>query len=255
MMSPKELTESLSVLGLSQPEAAQLLGVSDRTVRRWLEGEEVPGPVEQAFRAWRRLHARNFVWRPDTVAIIEDDQPQIAASRNHAIELSKALERVKARGGPRMHWLVDRHGCRAILGPMEVSFYKLSNGSFSLANYTRKDGYPDVQRDQEFIDDATFYISEEMKKEAEIPVTLVYLDASGFIGPNGHFGNMRHEEFPSNAEALKRAFLLMDQAKGHSFNIRTGTTNSTGELLWKEPELRAEYDRQNKAGARLRRRA
>jgi hypothetical protein len=255
MMSSQELGACLRILGLSQPEAAQLLGVSERTFRRWLlEPEDVPGPVEQAFRAWRRLHARNLVWRPDTVAIVEDDQPQIAVSRNHAIELSKALERVKARGGPQMHWLVDRHGCRAILGMMEVSFYKLANGGFSLANYTRKDGYPDAERDQELIDDATFCIAEEMKKESAIPVTLAYVNGGpSFAGLDGKFGTTRVEEFPSNQAAINRVLLLMDQSKGHGFTIRAGTRNSTGELLWKEPELRAEYDRQNKARRALRR--
>jgi transcriptional regulator with XRE-family HTH domain len=253
MMSQDELTTCLDILGLSQDEAAQLLGVSERTVRRWLEGMEVPGPVEQAIRAWRRLHARNLVWRPDTVAIIEDDQPQIAASRNHAIALDEVLRRVEARGGPRIPWIVDREGCRALLGPMEVSFYKLPSGGFSLANYRRKDGYPDVQRDREFIDDATFYIAREMRKEAAMPVTLVYMDGPNFTGPDGKFGTMRHLEFPTNDAAIDQVFKLMDQSKGQSFAIREGTTNTTGDFLWNEAELRAEYDRANKAG-RLRRR-
>jgi hypothetical protein len=209
--------------------------------------------VEQAFKAWRRLHERKLVWRPDTVAIVEDDQGQIVAHRNHAIELSEALRRVDERGGPRMPWLVDRPGCRATLGPMEVTFHKLANGSFSLANYRRNDGYPDVRRDREFIDDATFYIAKEMRKEAAIPVTLVYMDGPNFVGPDGKFGTMRHEEFPATEAAIQKACALIDLTKGHSFAIREGTTNSTGEFLWNEPELRAEYDRRNKEG-RIRRR-
>jgi hypothetical protein len=251
MMSSNELANCFNILGLSQPDAAQLLGVSDRTVRRWLDDVEVPKPVEQAIRAWQRLHARNLVWRPDTVAIVEDDQPQIAASRNHAIALDEVLRRVETRGGPRMPWIVDREGCRASLGPMEVSFYKLASGGFSLANYRRKDGYPDVERDQEFIDDATFYIAKEMKKEAATPVTLVFVDVPD--GPDGKFGTMRHVEFPSNAAAIDQVFKLMDQSKGHSFAIREGTTNTAGDFLWNEAELRAEYDRANEAG-RFRRR-
>lgn len=249
-MTPDELQEHLNYLGLDQPEAVRLLSVSPRTLRRWLEGEEVPGPVEQAFKAWRRLHERKLVWRPDTVAINEDE---IAAHRNHAIELSETLKRVEARGGPRMPWIVDRVGCRAILGPMEVSFYKLANGGFSLANYRRSDGDPDVQRDRELIDDATFYISKEMRKEAEIPVTLVYIEGPNFVGSDGKFGAMRHEEFKTTELAIQRVCTLMDLTKGHSFAIREGTTNSAGEFLWNEPELRAEYDRRNKAG-RMRRR-
>ena len=166
MMTPIELQQHLTYLSLDQIEAARLLSVSPRTLRRWLEGEEVPGPVEQAFKAWRRLHERKLVWRPDTVAINEDNQGRIAAHRNHAIELSEALKRVEARGGPRMPWIADRAGCRATLGPMEVTFYNLASGSFSLAHYTRKDGDPDVKRDRDFIDDAIFYIAKEMKKEA-----------------------------------------------------------------------------------------
>jgi hypothetical protein len=253
MMTTTQLQEHLSYLGLDQPEAARLLSVTPRTLRRWLEGEEVPGPVEQAFKAWRRLHERKLVWRPDTVAIVEDDQRQIAANRNHTIELSEALQRVEARGGPRMPWLVDRVGCRAILGPMEVSFYKLASGSFSLANYRRRDAYPDVQRDREFIDDATFYIAKEMRKEAAIPVTLVYMDGPNFVGPDGKFGTMRHAEFPTTEAAIERACRLIDGSKGHSFAIREGATNSTGEFLWNDPELRAENDRRIKAGERMRR--
>jgi transcriptional regulator with XRE-family HTH domain len=254
MMTSNELQEYLTLLGLEQAEAAQLLSVSPRTLRRWLDGEEVPGPVEQAFKAWRRLHDRKLIWRPDTVSIIEDDQGQIAGHRNHAIELSEALRRVEERGGPRMPWLVDRQGCRAILGPMEVTFHKLASGSFSLANYRRSDSYPDVQRDREFIDDATFYIAKEMRKEAAIPVTLVYMDEPNFVGPDGKFGAMRHEEFPTTEAAIERACTLIDKAKGHSFTIREGTTNSSGDFLWSDPELRAERDRRIKTGARIRRR-
>ena len=49
MMTRIELEQSLLRLGLSQTEGAQLLGVAPRTLRRWLEGEEIPGPAEQAF--------------------------------------------------------------------------------------------------------------------------------------------------------------------------------------------------------------
>jgi hypothetical protein len=243
-MTPKELQEHLAILHLSYDEAAQLLGVATRTVRRWFEGEAVPGPVEQAFRAWRRLHHRNLPWRPDTVAINENDQQQIGAHREHAIVMSETLERVAARGGPRSPWYVDRVGCRAILGKMEVSFYRLPNGGFSLANYTRKDTYPDVERDQELIDDAVFCIAKEMKKEADIEVTLVYLDGSSFVGPDGKFGMMRHKEFPSNKLATDYVFGQMDEgSQFHGFAIREGKADTTGEFLWKEQELRAEYDR------------
>ena len=45
MMTPKELEEHLAHLKLDQAEASQLLGINPRTLRRWFEGEEVPGSL------------------------------------------------------------------------------------------------------------------------------------------------------------------------------------------------------------------
>ena len=172
-MTSAELSEHLVFLRLSQVEAAQLLGVAPRTVRRWLEGEEVPGPTEQALRAWRRLqNNRNLAWRPDSVSIIDDDQEEIARLRAHAVGLSDIFSQVEARGGPRLPWMVDRRSDRAILGAMQVSFYRLKNGSYSLGNYTRRDGHPDVRRDWEFIEDAWYCIVKEMRKEAANQVSF-----------------------------------------------------------------------------------
>src|ERR1700728_5124665 len=98
MMTSSELSEHLSGLSLNQTEAAQLLGISARTVRRWVEGEEIPGPAEAALRAWRRLAERNLPWRPDSVSIVEDDQEQIARHRQHAMDLDSLLRRVEERG-------------------------------------------------------------------------------------------------------------------------------------------------------------
>jgi hypothetical protein len=126
---------------------------------------------------------------------------------------------------------------------MEVSFYKLANGSFSLAQYRRSDTFPDVQRDRDLIDDATWYIAQEMKKEAAIPVTLVYLEGTNFAGTDGRFGGMRHEEFPSNEAAIGRVCELVKMSHMHSFAIRTGTATTSGEFLWNEAELRVECER------------
>src|ERR1700730_3453006 len=165
MMTVHELRATLSRLELTQAEAAQLLGVAPRTVRRWVDGEEIPGPAEQALRAWIRLHNRNLPWRPDTESVIEDDQDQIARHRAHAIRLDELLARVEERGGPRVTWLVDRGRQIATLGPMTVSYYKLESGSFSLANYRRKDADPDVQRDWEAIEDAAASIAYALRKD------------------------------------------------------------------------------------------
>ena len=52
-MEPNEFRECLKLLGFTQAEAAERLGVDPRTVRRWVLGErEIPGPVEAALTCW-----------------------------------------------------------------------------------------------------------------------------------------------------------------------------------------------------------
>src|SRR5471030_1153509 len=160
MMTSSQLQEQLGTLQLAPAEAAQLLSVDLRTIRGWLDGEAIPGPVEQTFLAWRRLHDHKLPWRPDSVAIVEDDQQQIAAHRAHAI--AELIGRVEGRGGARLPWTVDRACNRAVLGPMEVSYYPLADGGFSLANYTRKDRAPDVHRDRDLIEDAAYCIAKDL---------------------------------------------------------------------------------------------
>src|ERR1017187_1852120 len=105
MMSANEFTIDLKRLGLSEAEAARLLSVTSRSVRRWSEGStEVPGPVEQALRAWLRLEELGLVWRPDGIAIWEVDQTELF--RHHAIELDALIQKVKKRGGPAAPWEV-----------------------------------------------------------------------------------------------------------------------------------------------------
>ena len=172
MLSAKELRDHLEQLGLAQAEAAQLLSVAPRTVRRWVEGsQEVPGPAEQALRAWLRLHERGMAWRPDAVAIAGDDARTIARHREHAIELDALLQRVKARGGPAAPWQVDLDRCRATLGPLHVSFYKLRNGGFSPQSYRRSDGPADMQRDWPLIEDAFACIADAFAKQGSPPRT------------------------------------------------------------------------------------
>jgi DNA-binding transcriptional regulator YiaG len=79
MMSAQDVSDHLAHLQLSQADAARLLGVVPRTVSRWLAGEEVPGPVEQALRAWHLMQRHALMWRPDTVSITKKRQ---AACRN-----------------------------------------------------------------------------------------------------------------------------------------------------------------------------
>ena len=165
-MSGQELQEHIEALGLTQAEAAQLLGISPRTVTRWCtEGEEVSGPAEAALRAWRRLDARHLAWRPDSVSIVEDDAERIATHRQEAINLDDILRRVEARGGPQLPWAVSLPESEATLDRIHVSFYKLQNGGFSLSVYTRRDGvHPDLQRDWPLVEDAVFCIAQEFEK-------------------------------------------------------------------------------------------
>src|SRR5271154_858542 len=119
MMSRNEFTEHLSALRLSLAEAAQLLGGSERTARRWTDGDTVPGPVEAALRAWRGLDARFLPWKPDSESIFRDDQDQIRRIREHDELLHALMTEVEARGGPSTIWAVDLTKQRATLGPAE----------------------------------------------------------------------------------------------------------------------------------------
>jgi transcriptional regulator with XRE-family HTH domain len=166
MMTGQEMQEHLQALNLTQAEAAQLLGVSNRTVTRWCgNAEEVSGPAEAALRAWRRLNERHLAWRPDSVSIVEDDTERIATHRQEAINLDDILRRVEERGGPKLPWTVNLAESEATLGKVHVSFYKLHNGGFSLSVYSRRDGeHPDVKRDWPLIEDAIFCIAREFEK-------------------------------------------------------------------------------------------
>ena len=163
-MTTQELASHLSALQLSQAEAAQLLSISPRTLRRWLEGEDIPGPAEAAFRAWAKLEKLRLPWKPDSVSIFHDDQDQIQRIRSYDQELVAMLDRVNKRGGAKDLWLVDIKNGTAGLGPVKVSFYKLMNGNFSLNIYTRKDIAPDRDRDMTLIEDAAFCIANAFSK-------------------------------------------------------------------------------------------
>ncbi len=168
IMDSKELQNCFSRLGLADAEAAELLSVDPRTVRRWKDqAVEIPGPVEQALRAWVRLEECGLAWRPDGIALGEDDpekfSKQIAAHRNHAIELDAVIKRVKDRGGPAAPWEVDLERRCAMLGGIRISFYALRNGGFSPSTYSRKDGAPpDMVRDQSLIEDGYATIAREI---------------------------------------------------------------------------------------------
>jgi hypothetical protein len=168
-MSKIELQRCLSRLGLSDTEAALLLSVDPRTVRRWrTKPEEIPGPAEQALRAWVRLDERGLAWRPDGLAIGERDPADLAREvvlhRNHAIELDSLLTRVQARGGPAAPWIVSLERRRADLGALSITFYAAANGSFSPQSYTRRDIEPDLRRDWHLIEDGLATVAAAIAK-------------------------------------------------------------------------------------------
>ncbi len=169
IMTNSEFQDCLDRLGLSQTEAARLLSVSPRTVRRWAEERaEIPGPAEQALHAWIRLDRFGLPWRPDGVAIGENDPEkiaeQIALYRQDAINLDKLIRKVEARGGPAAPWHVDLKKRQATLGPISVSFYRLGNGGFSPAFYRRSDVHPDLKRDWTLLEDAFACIANAIAK-------------------------------------------------------------------------------------------
>ena len=159
MMTHSEFQETLRYLGLSLAELAELLAVNIRTTRRWADDpHEIPGPAEQALRAWVRLQRLGLAWRPDGVAIGERSAERIAEQiklyLRNAVDLDALIQRVEGRGGPAAPWDVSLASHQASLGPVVVSFYPLVNGSFSPASYTRRDRAPDLQRDWTLIEDA-----------------------------------------------------------------------------------------------------
>lgn len=155
MISRQDFDDLLRELGLTQSEAARLLSVDPRTVRRWAEHpSEMPGPALQALIAWRSLHRFGLPWAPGSVGLVEDDADSIAAHRAHSVGLATIIKTVCRRGGPAAPWQVDLEVCRATLGPIQVSFQPLANGGFCPKFYRRKDGPADLQRDWPLIEDA-----------------------------------------------------------------------------------------------------
>lgn len=240
-MTKEQFEQYLMRLGVTPAEAAQLLSVSARTVRRWQEGEELPGPAQQAIRAWVRLHERHLPWRPDSVSIAADDQDQIARHRAHTIDLAAVLDRVEARGGAKAPWIVDWDAGRATLSTMEVSFYKLQSGGFSLGTYRRTDSAPDTLRDMPMIEDAVYCIAKALEKKSPDygPVTLVTHD-----GPTkGRVAKQALHPFPTTKAAVQHACTRMGSQGFHDPFIMT----KDGDLLWDAQELRRECVRRSAA--------
>ncbi|MGH6876467.1 MAG: helix-turn-helix domain-containing protein [Rhizomicrobium sp.] len=246
MMTQAEFTQYLDRLGLSVEKAAKLLDVSPRTVRRWREGEELRGPVETAVRAWIFLHDRHLPWMPDSASVIENDREQIDLHRANAIDLAALHKRVEDRGGPKLTWNVDLSKGKATLGPVQVSFYRLRNGGFSLANYRRSDAAPDAHRDREIIEDAAYSIGQAIKKRdpAFGPVVVVSHDGSA----KGRTAKQQQQTFATNRDAIRSVCQSLGQPQFHEPFIMT---ESPADPLWETRELLRECRRRTDGPAAL----
>lgn len=63
--------EYLFFLGITQKEAAYLLHVSERTVRRWCaDSESIYGPAKAVLIAWAKLHYLCVGWMPGSIDLV-----------------------------------------------------------------------------------------------------------------------------------------------------------------------------------------
>jgi hypothetical protein len=128
---------------------------------------------------------------------------------------------------------------------MEVSYYKLASGSFSLANYRRKDGEPDVERDWEAIEDAAACIAQAMKKDPDYgPVVLVVHDGPAL----GRIAKQDLREFETNQSAL-RAVCASLGSPGFYDPFVMG--KNSADLIWDTQDLQRECERRKTAPAAL----
>jgi hypothetical protein len=181
-MNRQEVLDHLEALDISRDEAAIFLGVSKRTVNRWCDGDEVPGPVEAALRAWLSLHKRGLAWKPDSISVLEANEDQIERQRKYAIRFNAMLNEVEKRGGPSTPWKVNFSRSTAKFATSEISFYKLANGGFSIGSYRRSDRHPDLAQDLPLIQDAAYCVANEYKKFGARSTAL--LDVANYVRAN-----------------------------------------------------------------------
>lgn len=178
-MTADEIHKVLQELDLLREQAAQLLGVSKRTVSRWCEGEAIPGPAEAALKAWKSLNDRGFAWKPDAISVLERDEDQIERQRLFAIRFDEMLTKVERRGGPVHPWKVDTWRSAATFGTSEVRFHRLANGGFSISSYRRTDRHADLNEDMLLIEDAAYCIATEFARFGARAAALVAM--AGYV--------------------------------------------------------------------------
>lgn len=194
-MDRYEFLEILHELRLAPSAAAELLGYDQRTVRRWKERDaSVPAAAAAALRAWRNLHRIRLPWRPDALFLSrlseEEADDQIHLYREHTLDLNETLQRVKQRGGPASAWKVDLPLNVAELGDMQVHFYRLQAGGFSVASYSRSEKTADLQRDRPLIEDAVSCIAEAIADESTERERVQFVSETQAI-KSGLYGTQR----------------------------------------------------------------
>ncbi len=178
-MNARDFRDSLAGLGLSQAEAARLLGVKQRTVQRWAAGRPSVGePAAQALRAWRRLAERGIAWRPDGDPVEVEDLAGLAQRRRAALGLPDIQHPGPGpRGGWRRRWRINIDRCRATSAAMVVHFNRLADGSFLPASYRRLDGPAEMPHDRALLEEAMAVFLEAAARRRD-------LDSGAYRGPD-----------------------------------------------------------------------
>lgn len=182
-MTGTQIREAFEMLGLTQAEAAASLGLSERTLRRYLDEADnvleeatVPGPVFQAIRGWLLLHENGLPWRPGTTALDCRVTPQsMAQHRIYAMDIGASVRRIEEAGGPALPWEVDLVRGRAVLGAMAFTFSLIDRIGFSPQSYARRDIPGDLKRDWQMLEEGFACVARELKAAGKVafpPISL-----------------------------------------------------------------------------------
>lgn len=171
-MTPDEARQALDDLGLSIDQAARLMRVTTRTMRRYFDGDSddretaavVPGAVEQALRAWLALHERGLPWRPDARPLEGFEPEQLARMNMLKQHVLACVWRVRDAGGPTLPWDIDADLGLARLGTLSLHFYVLPSGGFVPQSYSRQDKAPDLERDRPHLEDGIAAIAQRLQE-------------------------------------------------------------------------------------------
>jgi len=160
---------ALGQLGLSQLEAARLLGVKSRTIQRWVlairRWENLPPRLCALGVAWRStawLGARTAI--PSANEDFRHHRSPAAAGHR----LGSMIRRVASGAGPKKRWRINLKRRRAMAGSISVTFNTLANGGFCPASYRRLDTSTNHAADVELIEEAIVAFAEAVATAGRI---------------------------------------------------------------------------------------